>query len=288
MRIEWYPGHMTKAKRAMQDSLKLVDSIIEIRDARIPASSANPDLDALSKGKNRLLILNKADLADPEQNKIWKEHFLKEYGFCIIMDSRERKACADILKTLDRLAAEKKIRDSKRGILSRPMRIMIAGIPNVGKSTLINSLSGKASTKTGDKPGVTKGLQWIRLNPSLELLDTPGILWPKLGDERVGTHLALMGAINADILPAEDLAAYGVSLMKKQYPDALNEKYGIIEEDTRCFLSMLAKKQGLLMKGGEIDFSRACHRFLDDMQKGKIGRITLEHPSPIEIKENNS
>ncbi len=282
MNLQWYPGHMTKARRAMEDSIKLVDLIVEIRDARVPYSSANPDLAGLGRGKKRILVLNKADLADPRETDRWTEHFRNQEIIPLAMDARKRGDCTDILRLLDRLAAEKKEKDLKRGIKNRPARLMIAGIPNVGKSTLINSLAGRASAKTGDRPGVTRGLQWIRLNASLELLDTPGILWPRFEDESVGLKLALMGAIREEVLPAEELALEGMKLLKERYPLALTDKYGLSEEYAPAWLTELARNQGLLQKGGEPDTLRAAGRFLDDLKKGRLGRVTLESPAPGE------
>ena len=276
--LGWYPGHMTKARRAMEESLKLVDVIIELRDARIPLSSANPDLSKLGQGKKRLVLLGKKDLADPLKTQNWLEYLSRQDLMPLALDAREKKGCSEILKQLSQVAAEKKERDLKRGIRNRPTRIMIAGIPNVGKSTLTNSLAGRASTKTGDKPGVTRGLQWIRLSPSLELLDTPGLLWPKFDDETVGIHLALMGAIREEILPVEELALKGMDLLQDLYPGALREKYGLVSADAACRLEELALKQGLLQKGAQADISRAAARVLDDFRKGRLARISLEVP----------
>lgn len=282
MNLQWYPGHMTKARRAMEDSIKLVDVIVEIRDARLPYASANPDLAAMGKGKKRILVLNKADLADPRETEKWMARFRTQDLIPLTMDARKRGDCADILRQLNELAAEKKAKDLKRGIKNRPARLMIAGIPNVGKSTLINSLAGRASAKTGDKPGVTRGLQWIRLNASLELLDTPGILWPRFEDETVGLKLALMGAIREEVLPAEELALEGMKLLQERYPQALADKYGVSGDVSPASLTELAEKQGLLQKGAEPDTARAAARFLDDLKKGKLGRITLESPADEE------
>ena len=277
--LGWYPGHMTKARRAMEENLKLVDVIVELRDARIPLSSANPDLSKLGQGKKRLVLLGKQDLADPEITRSWMDYFSAQGLLPLALDAREKKGCSEILKQLGALAAEKKARDQKRGIQNRPTRIMVAGIPNVGKSTLINSLAGRASTKTGDKPGVTRGLQWIRLNASLELLDTPGLLWPKFDDETVGIHLALMGAIREEVLPLEELALKGMELLDELYPRALKEKYGLEGREASSRLEEMALKQGPLQKGAQADISRAAARFMDDLRKGRLGRISLEAPS---------
>lgn len=287
MNLQWYPGHMTKARRAMEEQLKLIDVLVEIRDARIPLTSANPDLAQMGRGKPRILFLNKADLADPEATKAWKEHFLTEGYGVAAGDARKRDSAQSLLKQLDVWCRDKKERDLKRGIKNRPVRIMIAGIPNVGKSTLINSMAGRASTKTGNKPGVTRGIQWIRLNASLELMDTPGILWPKFEDEKVGLHLALMGAIKEDIIPREELAAAGIRCLEKRYPLALTEKYEIDEHDPILYLEKLAVKQGLLLKGGDPDRNLAAGRLLNDLQNGRMGSLSLEWVSDTEEKEKN-
>ncbi|MBP3729017.1 MAG: ribosome biogenesis GTPase YlqF [Lachnospiraceae bacterium] len=278
MNLQWYPGHMTKARRAMEENLKLVDVVIEIRDARVPLSSANPDLAVLGKGRKRILILNKADLADQKVTLAWTEALKSELIRPLALDARKRNTCAEILKELNQLAAEKREKDLKRGIRNRPARLMVVGIPNVGKSTLINSLAGRASTKTGDKAGVTRGLQWIRLNASLELLDTPGILWPKFDDESVGLHLALTGAIREEVLPREELALKGMELLEMRYPQLLHEKYGLEGPPQPDSLEQLALRQGLLQKGAQADISRAAARFLEDLRKGRLGQISLEAP----------
>ena len=274
--IGWYPGHMTKARRAMEEDLKLVDMILEIRDARIPSSSLNPDIAELGKNKRRIILLNKADLADEAQTARWMEILTRQDITAAAADSRSTAGVRAVRRLLEQVSEEKAKKDRARGIVSRPARIMVAGIPNVGKSTLINSLAGRASAKTGDKPGVTRGNQWIRLGKQLELLDTPGILWPRFEDREVGIHLALMGSINDDILPAEDLAAEGLILLKKRYPQALADKYGGLPDDPYAALETIAERNKLLKKGGETDTEKAAGRFLDDLRKGRLGRITLE------------
>ena len=277
--INWYPGHMTKARRAMEEDLKLVDMILEIRDARIPESSLNPDIGELGKNKRRIILLNKADLADEEATKRWMEALSRQNVTAAAADSRSSAGMKTVRRLLDQVSEEKAKKDRARGIVNRPARIMVAGIPNVGKSTLINSLAGKASAKTGDKPGVTRGNQWIRLGKSLELLDTPGILWPKFEDPQVGFRLALTGSISDDILPAENLAAEGISLMRRRYPQALSDKYGELPEDPYEALTAIALLRKLLKKGGEPDTEKAAARFIDDLRKGRLGRVTLEEPS---------
>lgn len=277
--INWYPGHMTKAKRAMEEDLKLVDMVLEIRDARAPLSSLNPDMAELGRNKRRLILLNKEDLADPVITDRWKTVLSQENTTAATADARNAGSVKTVKRLLNELSAEKAEKDKARGIVSRPARIMVVGIPNVGKSTLINSLAGRSSAKTGDKPGVTRGNQWIRLGRSLELLDTPGILWPKFEDPRVGIRLALIGSINDDVLPAEDLAAEGLSLMALRYPEALAAKYGELPDDPYRALFLIAERNQLLKKGGEADSEKAAKRFLDDLRKGRLGRLTLDLPS---------
>ena len=282
MNLQWYPGHMTKARRAMEENLKLVDVIVEIRDARLPYASANPDIQKLGQGKKRLLVLNKADLADPAVTASWEAFFRAGGVEALSVDSRSKNQADRLRKQLDLWAAEKSEKDAKRGIKNRPIRVMVAGIPNVGKSTLINSLAGRASAKTGDKPGVTKGLQWIRLSRSMELMDTPGILWPKFEDETVGLHLALMGAVSQDVLPLEELAVRGIQLLQKAYPGVLAEKYGLSRSEAYEMLQELAEKQGFLKKGSAVDTEAAARRLLNDWQAGRLGRISLEKPEEYE------
>ena len=275
--LNWYPGHMTKARRAMEEDLKLVDMILEIRDARIPSSSLNPDITELGKNKRRIILLNKADLADEAQTAQWMEALTRQNVTAAAADSRSQAGVRAVRRLLEQVSEEKAKKDRARGIVSRPARVMVVGIPNVGKSTLINSLAGRASAKTGDKPGVTRGNQWIRLGKGLELLDTPGILWPRFEDREVGIHLALIGSISDDVLPVEDLAAEGLTLLKERYPKALADKYGELPDDPYAALEAIADKNKLLKKGGEKDTEKAAARFLDDLRKGRLGRLTLEN-----------
>ena len=221
MEFQWYPGHMTKAKRQMQEDIKLIDLVIELVDARIPLSSRNPDIDELGKQKARLILLNKADLADPKVTAGWKTYFQDKGYFVVTLDSRNRKGMKEVTQVVMDACAKKIERDRARGIKNRPVRAMVVGIPNVGKSTFINSYAGKACAKTGNKPGVTKGKQWIRLNKNVELLDTPGILWPKFEDQTVGLHLACIGSIKDELLQTEELALELCKILKDKYPGAL-------------------------------------------------------------------
>ena len=279
MHFQWYPGHMTKAKRMMQEDIKLIDLVIELVDARIPMSSRNPDIDELGKNKARLILLNKSDLAEEKQNDEWAA-FFKEKGYSVVkVNSKKGGGIKSIHGVIQEACKEKIERDRKRGILNRPVRAMVVGIPNVGKSTFINALAGKACAKTGNKPGVTKGKQWIRLNKNVELLDTPGILWPKFEDQTVGLRLAFIGSIKDEILNTEELAAEMIQFMKKYYTGVLSEKYAIIEsEDPYQCLADIAKSRHCLLKGSELDTEKAASLLIDDFRDGRLGRITLEFP----------
>ncbi len=291
MDYQWYPGHMTKAKRMMQENVRLVDLVIEILDARVPLSSRNPDVDQLAQGKQRMIILSKADLADPELTAEYVNYFTKKKIEAIALDARTRKANTQIMKALSKITKEKKERDQKRGIRNRPVRAMICGIPNVGKSTFINSLSGRSSAKTGNKPGVTKGKQWISF-AGLELLDTPGILWPKFEDQNVGVRLALVGSIRDEILDEEDLARRLLEILLRRYPSLLRDRYFVSDDakdaveipeqseyndrELHEILVQIAAVRNLLRSGAEPDPVRAAHLLLDDFRSGRIGRITLD------------
>ena len=288
MNIQWYPGHMTKAKRQMQEDLKLIDLIIELVDARVPLSSRNPDIDQLGQNKSRLILLNKADLADERQNEAWKEYFQSRGFYVVKVDSRNGAGMKTIQNVIQEACKEKIERDRRRGIKNRPIRAMVAGIPNVGKSTFINTFAGKACAKTGNKPGVTKGKQWIRLNKNVELLDTPGILWPKFEDQLVGIRLACVGSIKDDILNIEELALWLLEKLKKDYPGFLEKRYGISEEGTPLeTLEAIAKARGCLKRGEELDYVKASGLIFDDFRGGKIGRITLEWAEQVKTDEKD-
>lgn len=279
MNYQWYPGHMTKAKRMMQENIKLIDLIIELVDARIPMSSRNPDIDELGKGKSRIILLNKSDLADAGLNQEW-ESFFKEKGYFVQpLNAKSGAGIKNIQALVQESCKEKIERDRKRGIINRPVRAMVVGIPNVGKSTFINSFAGKACAKTGNKPGVTKGKQWIRLNKNLELLDTPGILWPKFEDQKIGERLALIGSINDEILHVDELAVALIRNLKNSYLDLLEKRYDItIDEDAYDTLKKIAIARKCLQKGELPDVDRASSMLLEDFRSGKLGRITLERP----------
>ena len=277
MNFQWYPGHMTKARRMMQENIKLIDLIIELVDARVPLSSRNPDIDELGKNKSRLILLNKSDLADDRQTDKWMDYF-KAKGFSVVkVNARKGGGIKSINASIQNACKEKFERDRKRGILNRPVRAMVVGIPNVGKSTFINALAGKACTKTGNKPGVTKGKQWIHLNKNVELLDTPGILWPKFEDQTVGLKLAFIGSIKDDIINLDELAAELISFLTTAYPGVLADKYQVDEsKDKFECLSKIAENRHCLSRGNELDISKASILLLDDFRNGRLGKITLE------------
>ena len=282
MNLQWYPGHMTKAKRQMQEDLKLIDLIIELVDARIPLSSRNPDIDELGKNKARLILLNKSDLADERYNEQWSAYFQKKGFYVVKVNAKSGAGLKSIQGVIQEACKAKIERDRRRGIKNRPIRAMVVGIPNVGKSTFINSYAGKACAKTGNKPGVTKGKQWIRLNKTLELLDTPGILWPKFEDQEVGKRLAFIGSIKDEILNLEELSLELLDYIRTNYPGLLNTRYGIEEEGTPVsLLEAVADNRKCLIRGQEIDYAKAAGIVMEEFRNGKIGRITLEFP-PVE------
>ncbi len=288
MNVQWYPGHMTKAKRNMQEDVKLVDLIIELVDARVPFSSRNPDIDKLGQGKARLILMNKTDLADPALSARWKAWFEAKGCFVVQLDARASANMKQVHHVIEEACKEKRERDRRRGILNRPVRAMVVGIPNVGKSTFINTFAGRAAAKTGNKPGVTKGNQWIRLNKNVELLDTPGILWPRFEDQQVGIRLASIGSINDNILNLTELCGYVIRFMEKHYPGALAGRYGIEAVDVERMaadpavayevLGQIAARRGCMGKGGEPDLDKAAAVLMDDFRSGRLGRVTLEAP----------
>ncbi|MGN0481659.1 MAG: ribosome biogenesis GTPase YlqF [Lachnospiraceae bacterium] len=279
MNYQWYPGHMTKAKRQMQEDIKLIDLVMEIVDARIPLSSRNPDIDELAKNKARMILLNKSDLANESQNSAWIEYFNSK-GFTVVMiNAKNGTGIRNVVPAIMEACREKIERDARKGIKNRPVRAMVVGIPNVGKSTFINALAGRVCAKTGNKPGVTKGKQWIRLNKNVELLDTPGILWPKFEDQLIGLNLALIGSINDEILDISELALELIKIIKKDFAGFLAEKYQVDEGmEPVEILGGIAVRRGCLKKGNEYDYEKAAALLLDDFRNGRIGRITLEKP----------
>ena len=280
MNFQWYPGHMTKAKRQMQEDIKLVDLVIELVDARIPQSSRNPDIDELGKNKYRLILMNKADLADPKATEEWSAFFRGKGYYVVSLDARRKVGMKSITDKIMEACREKIERDRKRGIKNRPVRAMVVGIPNVGKSTFINSFAGKACAKTGNKPGVTKGKQWIRLNKGVELLDTPGILWPKFEDQSVGLKLALIGSIKDEILNIDEMSLELIRFLQERYKELLTARYEGIDVDAKPveILEQIAELRGCIKKGGDIDYTKTANLLLDEFRSGMIGRITLELP----------
>ena len=279
MNYQWYPGHMTNAVRMMQENIKLIDLVIELVDARTPMSSKNPDIDSLAGNKARVILLNKADLADPAGNAAWTEYFKKK-GFHVLEINARTGAGVRAVQGLVQEACKEKIeRDRRRGIKNRPIRAMVVGIPNVGKSTFINAFAGKGCTKTGNKPGVTKGKQWIRLNQNLELLDTPGILWPRFENQQVGERLAMIGSINDEILHADELAAAILIYLQKYYQGKIRERYETEESgDAYAMLKEISIQRKCFLKGEEPDLLRTSRIIVDDFRGGRLGRITLESP----------
>ena len=283
MDFQWYPGHMTKAKRMMQENMKLIDIMIELVDARIPQSSRNPDIDQLAAGKYRLILLNKSDMADDQTTAEWEKYFKSKGFFVTKTNSRSGKGVKATQNIILEACKEKLERDRKRGIKNRPIRAMIAGIPNVGKFTFINSLVGRACTKTGNKPGVTKGKQWIKLNKNIELLDTPGILWPKFEDQTVGLKLALIGSIRDEILNQDEMAIELIEYLKNHYPGILEKRYQVEEAKDRVeILNQIAENRNCRMKGNELDYEKAARILLEEFRNGKLGRISLETPETAE------
>lgn len=279
MHFQWYPGHMTKAKRQMQEDMKLIDLVIELVDARIPFSSRNPDIDELGKNKARLILMNKADLANQQLTAAWGAYFREKGYFTVNLDARTRAGMKNISDVVMEACQEKLERDRRRGIKNRPVRAMVVGIPNVGKSTFINTYAGKACAKTGNKPGVTKGKQWIRLNKNVELLDTPGILWPKFEDQRVGLYLALIGSIKDEILNIDELSLELIQILQEKYPGVLQERFQIQEEQKPAeIVGEIAQKRNCVKKGNELDYSKAAALLLEEFRSGKLGKITLEFP----------
>lgn len=283
MNYQWYPGHMTKAKRMMQENIGLIDLVIELVDARIPFSSRNPDIDELGKNKSRIILLNKSDLADASANRLWMDYF-KDKGFHVLeVNARNGQGLKSIHALVREACKEKIERDRKRGIKNRPIRAIVVGIPNVGKSTFINSFAGKACTKTGNKPGVTKGKQWIRMNKELELLDTPGILWPKFESKEVGRNLALIGSMNDEILEMTELAGDLIAYLLLHYREQLSDRYGMDEQDDMttplAVLTHICENRKCYKRGQEPDYEKASSIVMEDFRSGRIGRITLELPT---------
>ncbi len=284
MNIQWYPGHMTKTRRQMEADLKLVDAVCEIVDARIPVSSRNPDIDAICGTKPRMVILNRMDLADPDATNRWAAYFRRKGLAVVATDCKSRKGINSFAPAVRQLLQEKIQRDAAKG-MKKALRIMIVGIPNVGKSTLINQISGRKGAKAENRPGVTRGMQWVTVDNNLLLLDTPGILWPKFEDPNVGMMLAYTGAVKEGVIDLEELSCRLMSLLWQRYPDKVKERYGIeCEPDTPGWelLEAAAQKRGFLLSGREIDTERMAKVLVDEFRSGKLGRFTLEEPEEME------
>ena len=284
MNIQWYPGHMTKTRRMMEENLKLVDAVCEILDARIPISSRNPDIDAICGTKPRLVILNRIDMADPAMVKKWAEYF-KSRGMAVLLtDCKSRKGINGFVPAVRQLLSEKLRRYAEKGQVGRPLKIMVVGIPNVGKSTFINQIAGRKGAKAENRPGVTRGKQWVTVDPSLQLLDTPGILWPKFDDPQVGMMLAYTGAVKEGVIDLEELAYRLMELLHKFYPQTLLERYKVeAPEGTPGWqlLEMAGRKRGYLVSGGEVNTERMAKVLLDEFRSGKLGNFTLEMPEDM-------
>ncbi|MEA4960100.1 ribosome biogenesis GTPase YlqF [Lutispora sp.] len=281
MNIQWYPGHMAKARRKIAEELKLVDIVIELIDARIPVSSRNPEVDNIVENKKRIIVLNKSDMADPELNNMWKKHFAQRGVTAILTNSNKGTGLKDILSESKKLMKDEHEKLRKKGLLHKTIRALVIGIPNVGKSTLINKLANRSIAQTGDKPGITKAKQWIRINNDFELLDTPGILWPKFDDETVGLHLALTGAIKDEILDVEGLSKKFILKALNEFPDKLYKRYNIEldqDADVESIMNIIGRKRGCILPGDKVDINRTASLILDDFRSGRIGLITLEKP----------
>ncbi len=272
--INWYPGHMKKTRELIAENLKMVDIVIEVIDARIPVSSRNPIIDELVKNKRRLIVLNKSDLSDPAANEAWAEHFKKQGNLVLSMNCMTGSGVGQLYKLLSRLQDEK----NEGQLRKKSLRMMIVGVPNVGKSSLINRMTGKKSAKTGDRPGVTKGKQWLGLENGMQLLDTPGILWPKFEDPKVGLNLAFCGSIKDEILDTASLALELIKVLQRDYPQLLKERYKLdeLDEDALVNMEAIAAKRGFILPGKRIDYERCARTLLDEFRSGKIGNITLE------------
>ena len=280
MTIQWYPGHMTKTRRQIEADLKQVDAVCEIVDARIPVSSRNPDIDAICGSKPRIIVLNRMDLADPNATRKWAAYFRKKGMAVIATDCKSRKGIADFTPAARTACAEKLQRDAARG-MNRPLRVMVVGIPNVGKSTLINQISGRKGAKAENRPGVTRGKQWVTVDSGLQLLDTPGILWPKFEDPEVGMMLAYTGAVKEGVIDLEELACRLMELLNKFYPQTLLDRYKVeapVETPGWELLEMAGRKRGFLISGGEVNTERMAKVLIDEFRSGKLGKFTLEMP----------
>lgn len=281
MEIHWYPGHMAKTKRKIQEELKLIDVVIELLDARIPISSKNPEVDSIIQQKPKIILLNKSDLSDPEVNKLWADYYTENKQDFIFTNSITGKGVRELISAMESKMAHVLERDAKKGRMNRQIKCMILGIPNVGKSTLINKMAGRSSAKTGNIPGVTRANQWIRVSNKILLLDTPGILWPKFEDQEIGLKLAWIGSIKDTIYDREEATLRLISFLRQYYPQSLIERYNIEvdpnDEDITIY-EKIAQKRGFIQKGNNIDYARTAEMLLDELRKTKIGKISFERP----------
>ena len=285
MNIQWYPGHMTKTRRMMEEDLKLVDAVCEILDARIPISSRNPDLDAICGNKPRLVILNRIDRADPELVRRWSAYFKSKGMAVVATDCKTKKGINNFVPAVRELLSEKLKRYAEKGQVGRPLKIMVVGIPNVGKSTFINQISGRKGAKAENRPGVTRGKQWVTVDQGLLMLDTPGILWPKFEDPNVGIRLAYTGAVKDDVIDVEGLACHLIEMLWKRYPDAVRERYKVdMAPDAEGWelLEAAGRKRGFLISGGEVNTERMARVLLEEYRSSKLGRFTFETPEMLE------
>lgn len=281
MNIQWFPGHMKKTERQIEEDVKLVDIVYELLDARIPLSSKNPDIDRMAGNKPKIVLLNKSDLADPVLTKTWIEYYKAENVEVIPVCAQSGDGIKQLKQLTQSMLSEKIAKQKERGIVGKGIKALIVGVPNVGKSSFINKISGRSSTKTGDRPGVTKGKQWITVGNGLKLLDTPGILWPKFEDEKIAFNLAFTGAIKDEIMDVEELGVVLCGFLRENYPDAIKLRYKLSElnSDNYELLQSIGKKRGCVISGGEIDTRKASILLLDELRGGKLGRITLEKPN---------
>ena len=291
MNIQWYPGHMTKTRRMMEENLKLVDAVCEILDARIPISSRNPDMDSICGNKPRLVILNRIDLADPVMVRKWSEYFKSKGMAVVATDCKSKKGISGFVPAIRELLSEKLRRYAEKGQVGRPLKIMVVGIPNVGKSTFINQIAGRKGAKAENRPGVTRGKQWVNVDQGLLLLDTPGILWPKFEDPEVGIRLAYTGAVKDDVIDLETLACHLIRMLWTRYPDSVRERYKIdLPEDAEGWelLEAAGRKRGFLVSGGEVNTERMARVLLEEYRSCKLGRFTLETPEMLEVSNESN
>lgn len=276
MDYQWFPGHMAKALRQMKRDLTLVDLVIEIVDARVPYSSVNPLLSQLAKGKPHMIVLNKADLAEESYNRMWKQYYEEQGHPTVLCDSKNKQGIRAVVPAALDACAEKIARNRAKGLQNKAIRAMVVGVPNVGKSTFINTLAGRTTAKTGNRPGVTKGLQWIRLNPQLELLDTPGVMMPKCQEVTQGERLALIGSIKDELFVPEELAFEFLKWLAENESEGLRDRYGISVEDPLVAMEEIGRRHGCLRKGGIVDYERTGRQILDDFRNGRLGRLTID------------